>query len=92
MSEQKKYNHIEDAIIESLDDGVRENALNFAAYLNENQLKPNMSAWGKISFGGYNLGWMRVEGSHWLFQILIFLILATSTTQMKSLSKLYMTT
>lgn len=44
MSEQKKYDKIEDGIIEFLDGELKENALKFAAYLNENQLTPNMSA------------------------------------------------
>jgi AAA+ ATPase superfamily predicted ATPase len=74
MSEQKNYNKIEDAIIENLDGELKETALKFAAYLNENQLTPNMSAWGKIPFNGYNLGWMRVEGKNeWLFEIFNYL-------------------
>ncbi len=63
MSEQKKYTKIEDAIVELLDGEIKENALKFAAYLNENHLTPNMSAWGKNTFlNGYNLGWMRIVG------------------------------
>jgi hypothetical protein len=62
MSEQKNYNKTEDAIIELLDGELQENALKFAAYLNENQLTPNMSALGYIPFNGHNLGWMKVEG------------------------------
>lgn len=74
MSEQQKYIKIEDAIVEHLDGELQENALKFAAYLNKNQLTPNMSAWGKIRFNGYNLGWMRIEGKNdWSFQIFNFL-------------------
>lgn len=74
MSEQKKYNIIEDAITELLNGELRENALSFASYLNENQLAPNMSAWGKITYNGYNLGWMQVgEKNNWLFEIFNFL-------------------
>ena len=40
MSGQIKYPRVEDAIVEILDDDLRENALLFAAYLNENQLYP----------------------------------------------------
>ena len=73
MSEQK-YNKIEDAITELLDGELQENALKFAAYLDESQLTPNMDAWGKIPFNGYNLGWMRVEGkNNWLFEIFDYL-------------------
>ena len=74
MSEQKKYDKIEDAIIELLEGELQENALKFAAYLNENQLTPNMSEWGYIPFNGYRLGWMQVEGKDkWLLEIFNFL-------------------
>jgi len=74
MSEQKKYGKIEDAITNLLDGELHENALNLAAYLNENQLAPNMSAWGKIPYNGHNLGWMQVKGkNNWLFEIFNFL-------------------
>ena len=93
MSVQKEYNKIEDAILELLEGDLQENALNFATYLNENQLIPNMSAWGKIPFNGYNLGWMRIEGKNkWLFQILTSLISVIFTMRTKSLPVLYMTT
>jgi len=71
---EKKYNKIEDAIIEQLDGELQENALKFAAHLNESELTPNMSAWGKISYDGHNLGWMQVKGKDkWLFEIFNFL-------------------
>jgi hypothetical protein len=73
MAEQQKYTIIEDAIVELLDGELQENALNFVAYLNENQLTPNMSAWGKIPYNGYNLGWMSVEENAWSFQVFNFL-------------------
>ena len=73
MSEQKKHNKIEDAIIELLDGELQENALKFAAYLNENQLTPNMSAWGKFIYNGYNLGHMWIEDNNWLFEIFDYL-------------------
>ena len=74
MSEQKKYAKIEDAINENLDGELKETALSFSAYLNENQLTPNMSKDGKIPFNGYNLGWMRVDGKNkWMFEIFNFL-------------------
>lgn len=73
MSEQKKYDKIEDAITELLDSGLQENALKFAAYLNENGLTPNMSAWGKFTYNGYNLGHMWIEGNNWMFEIFDYL-------------------
>jgi len=74
MSEQKKYTKIEEAIVENLDGELKETALKFAAYLNENQLIPNMAANGKIPFNGYNLGWMIVEKKNeWLFEIFNYL-------------------
>ncbi|MDR0475935.1 MAG: hypothetical protein LBH43_19995 [Treponema sp.] len=74
MSEQKKYNKIEEAIIELLDGALQENALKFADYLNENQLMLNMSAWGKFSYNGYNFGHMWIEGkNNWFFEIFDFL-------------------
>jgi len=38
MSEQKKYNKIEDAIIEHLDGETRENALDFVVWLRANKM------------------------------------------------------
>jgi len=74
MSEQKSYGKIEDAITELLDGELRENALAFAAYLSENQLIPNMAAWGYIPFNGHNIGRMGVEGKdNWVFEIFDFL-------------------
>jgi len=74
MSEQKTYNKIEDAIMELLDGELQENALELADYLSQNQLTPNMSAWGKIPYNGYNLGRMGVEGeSKWSFEIFDYL-------------------
>ena len=68
------YTTIEDAIIENLNGELKETALGFAAYLNENQLAPNMSNWGKVAFNGYNLGRMGVEGKNeWQFEIFNFL-------------------
>lgn len=83
MFEQKKYDKIEDAIIELLDGETQENALKFAAYLNENGLSPislpyemdNGKTIGvKIPHNGHYLGWMLVkENSEWRFQIFNFL-------------------
>jgi len=83
MSEQKEYRKIEDAIINLLDGELQENALKFAAYLNENELSPislpykmdNGRTIGvKIPHNGYYLGWMLVrENGEWLFQIFNFL-------------------
>lgn len=74
MSEQKKYDKIEDEIIEFLDGELQENALKFATYLNENQLTPNMSAWGKFTHNGYNIGHMWIEEKNkWMFEIFDYL-------------------
>ncbi|MCL2051720.1 MAG: hypothetical protein FWG91_08350 [Lachnospiraceae bacterium] len=74
MAETIKYNRIEDVINEKLDGVLRDAALDFAAYLNNNQLTPNMSADGKIRYNGYNLGWMMVDGNDkWLFEIFNYL-------------------
>ena len=74
MSEQKKHNNIEDVIIEILDKELQPNALKLAAYLDENQLIPNMSAHGKIPFNGHNIGWMQiVKNGKWVFEIFNFL-------------------
>jgi len=74
MPNPKKYKNIEDAIIEHLEGEVQENALKLAAYLNENQLTPNISAWGKFTYNGYHLGHMWIEGKNkWKFEIFDFL-------------------
>jgi len=65
---------IENAILELLEGELQENALKLAAYLNENDLVPNMSADGKISYNGYNIGWMKIYGKDdWQFEIFDFL-------------------
>ena len=74
MSEQKNYANIEDAIADLLGGELQENALKLAAYLNENQLMPNMFAGGKIPFNGYNLGWFIIlEKNKWLFELFNYL-------------------
>ena len=79
MSEQKNYAKIEDAIADLLDGELQENALKLAAYLNENQLTPNMSDWGKMLYTApdnnkYNLARMGVEGkNNWCFEIFDYL-------------------
>ena len=83
MAEEKTYAKIEDAIIENLDGELKETALNFAAYLHENELIPismpykmdNGKTFGcKIPHNGHYLGWMLVkENGEWLFQIFNFL-------------------
>lgn len=50
MSEKKKYSTIEEAIVDLLEGELQENALRLAAYLNENQMPPNVSAWGKFTY------------------------------------------
>jgi len=82
MSEQKKYNTLTDAITELLDGELQENALKLAAYLNENQLIPNISAWGKIPFNRHNIGRMTVEEkNNWEFEIFNFLDFAEFTDE-----------
>ena len=88
MSEQKKYNKIEDAIVELLDGELQENAMKLAAYLNENQLTPNMSAWGKIPFNGYNIGRMTVEEKNkWEFEIFDYLHFGDFTDEDREFTK-----
>jgi len=78
MSEQKKYNKIEDAIIEHLEGDIKETALKFVAYLYENQLTPKIPDhnpgfhYGKIPYNGYYLGWIVVEPNKWIFEIFNF--------------------
>ena len=82
MSEQKKYNKIEDAIIEFLDGESQQNALELVAYLNENELAPTMVPYEmdngktigcKIPYNGHYLGWILVKNNKWLFQIFNYL-------------------
>jgi len=74
MSEQKRYETIEEAINEQLHGEARENALAFAAYLNENDLPPNMLAWGKFTDNGVHRGHMWLEGENqWRFEIFDYL-------------------
>ena len=70
MSGQIKYPRVEDAIVEILDDDLRENALLFAAYLNENQLSPislpyemdhGKTIGFKIPYNGHYLGWVLIK-------------------------------
>ena len=79
MSGQIKYPRVEDAIVEILDDDLRENALLFAAYLNENQLSPislpyemdhGKTIGFKIPYNGHYLGWVLIkEKGEWCVQI-----------------------
>ena len=70
MSDQKKYDKIEDAITELPEGEIRENALNFAAHLYDNQLTPKMSDWGKFTHNGYHHGHMWIEEKNkWVFEI-----------------------
>jgi hypothetical protein len=48
MSEKKKYATVEEAINDLLESENKANALNLAAYLNENNMPPNMANWGKV--------------------------------------------
>ena len=83
MSGQIKYPRVEDAIVEILDDDLRENALLFAAYLNENQLSPislpyemdhGKTIGFKIPYNGHYLGWVLIkEKGEWCVQIFNFL-------------------
>ncbi|MGB3985540.1 MAG: hypothetical protein WBL69_06530 [Limnochordia bacterium] len=74
MSEKKKYSTIEEAIVDLLEGELQENALRLAAYLNENQMPPNVSAWGKFTYNGYHLGHMWIEKKNKLmFEIFDFL-------------------
>ena len=77
LSEDKQYTRIEDAITELLDTEQQENALRFATFLQENQLSPNMSNWGKFTHNGYHLGHMWIEEHEgkntWMFEIFDYL-------------------
>ena len=77
MSEQKKYSKIEDAIIELLDGELQEKALEFLAYINENQFPLKMPEYtqnyAKFSFNEYYLGWIGVpEKNKWYVEIFNF--------------------
>ena len=92
-SEQKKYDKVEDAINELLDGELQENALKLAAYLNENQLKSNMSAWGKFTYNGYNIGRMTVEKKiNGNLKSLIIFTSVISPTRTENLQKRFTTT
>ncbi|MCL2641347.1 MAG: twin-arginine translocation signal domain-containing protein, partial [Phycisphaerales bacterium] len=71
MSERKTYSTIEDAINDLLEGEHKENALNLAAYLKENNMSPNMTNWGKVRYNGeYNIGRMGIEGkNNWCFEV-----------------------
>ena len=71
MSEQMNYATIEEAINDLLEGEQKENALNLAAYLKENDMSPNMANWGKVRYNNeYNIGWMRMEEKgKWFFEV-----------------------
>ena len=71
MSDQKTYNTIEEAINDLLEGEHKENALNLAAYLAENNMSPNMANWGKVRYNDeYNIGRMGIEGKdNWCFEV-----------------------
>lgn len=83
MSEQKSHVKIEDTINEILEGELRENALNFVAYLNADKLSPvplpyemdNGKTIGyKIPYNGHFLGWILInEDGNWCFQIFNYL-------------------
>ena len=69
MSEQEKILKIEDDILELFDGGLKETALKFAAYLNENQLTPKQDGpadW-KIPYEQYHLCMIQPELNKWTF-------------------------
>jgi hypothetical protein len=70
MSEQKSYATIEEAINDLLNGEQKENALNLAAYLKENNMSPIMENWAKIKFDDYYIGRMGIEGKDdWCFEV-----------------------
>ena len=71
MSDEKNYATIEEAINDLLNGEAKENALNLATYLKENNMSPNMSNYGKVRYNDeYNIGWMGVEGKEkWYFEV-----------------------
>ena len=71
MSEQKNYNTIEEAINDLLEGEQKENALNLAVYLKENNMSPNMAKEGKTRYNDeYNIGWMIINGKdNWYFEV-----------------------
>jgi len=71
MSEQRNYATIEEAINDLLDGRYKENALDLASYLKENNMSPNMSSWGKVRYNNeYNIGRMGIEGKgSWCFEV-----------------------
>ena len=83
MPNQKQYNRIEDAIVELLEGELQEQALNFVAYLNENELTPiplpyemdnGKTIGSKIPYNGHYLGWVLIkENGEWCFQIFNYL-------------------
>jgi len=71
MSEQKSYATVQEAINDLLEGENKENALNLAAYLKENDMPPNITNWGKVRYNNeYNIGRMTVENKdNWCFEI-----------------------
>ena len=73
MTEKKSYDTIEEAINDLLEGENKENALNLAAYLNENNMPPNMKNWGKVRYNGeYNIGRMTMDTDNknrWCFEV-----------------------
>jgi len=78
MSEQKKYNKIEDAIIEYLDGDLKETALKLATYLNESddlplvllpwELDKGKTTAFKIKHKEHYIGWILIkDNGEWLF-------------------------
>ena len=71
MSEQKNYVTIEEAINGLLEGEQKENALNLAIYLKENNMSPNVVKWGKIRYNDeYNIGRMGIKDKdNWCFEV-----------------------
>lgn len=63
---------IEDSILKMRDGSNKNNALQFVAYLNEEQLTPVKCPWvdgkWKIPFGKYYLGWINISTNTWSFE------------------------
>jgi len=70
MSEQK-YASIEEAINDLLKGEYKENAINLANYLAENNMSPSMANWGKVRYNDeYNIGRMGIDGENeWCFEV-----------------------
>ena len=71
MTEDKTYATIEEAIDDLLEGEYRENALELAAYLKENDMSPNMAHWGKTRYNDeYYIGRMNItEKNRWCFEV-----------------------